>query len=338
MLMGPSGSGKSSLIKTILGFHGVQSGKVMLNGEDITYQLPEKRRMGYVPQNYALFPHLNVEENLRFGMRAQKMTAKNADRLLDKLVKILNIENLRTRRIHNLSGGEQQRVALGRALGTQPRLILLDEPFSSIDEGAKRSLWFELKSVVEEVGITTLHITHNLDEACTLGGRLSVLIDGQLVQQGSKDKIFEQPNTEGVARYLNYTNIFTGTTIEQPEGTRIDLDHFSVNVNQSIPSNVQVKVCIRQQDIKIIKEDVPVQDFLKRNIYSGTIIQLFPLPESCLMWFKMDDSPNRYDFELKFPLYLVQRHNLYPDKKIRVALWEPSIILFDKHKWKKGIN
>ncbi|OGL47071.1 MAG: hypothetical protein A2161_20240 [Candidatus Schekmanbacteria bacterium RBG_13_48_7] len=106
-----------------------------------------------------------------------------------------------------------------------------------------------------------------------------------------------------------------------------------MRANRSLKSDEQVKVCIRQQDIKIIKENTPIKDSLKRNVYPGKIINLFPLPESCIMWFKINGSPDKYDFELKFPLYLMQRYDLHPDKNIRIALWEPTIILFDKSKW-----
>jgi len=157
-----------------------------------------------------------------------------------------------------------------------------------------------------------------------------VLINGQLVQNGTKTQIFEHPASEDVARYLNYTNIFHGNTEPLPSGTQINLGHFRVIVDRQLPAGKPVTVCLRQQDIKIIIENAPIKDSLQKNIYPGTVVDLFPLPESCLMWFRMDGSPNRKDFELKFPLYLVQRHNLYPNKKIRVALWEPTIILFQQ--------
>ena len=162
ILMGPSGSGKSTLIKCILGFYKPDRGKILWNDRDITTALPEQRKMGYLPQSYALFPHLNVEENIRFGINANKLPRQQADGLVKQLCDMLGIEKLCKRRVTNLSGGEKQKVALGRALGAQPEIILLDEPFSSIDEGGKRRLWFELKNVIDEVGITTIHITHNL--------------------------------------------------------------------------------------------------------------------------------------------------------------------------------
>ncbi|MCP4606391.1 MAG: ABC transporter ATP-binding protein [Proteobacteria bacterium] len=327
ILLGPTGSGKSTLMKSILGLHKIDSGDIYLDGNNITKKLPEHRGMGYVPQNYALFPHLNVEENIRFGFHARKTPASQADALVNKLFGMLKIEKLRSRTVHNLSGGEKQKVALGRALCIQPEMILLDEPFSSIDEGAKRTLWFELKQIVKELGITTLHITHNLDEAYTLGERVSVIIDGDLVQSGQKQDVFERPANESIARYLNYRNIFEGVARAFPDGTRVEMDHFSIMVDQSLPVNDRVKLCIRGQDIKIVKEGVGIKDSLERNVFEGTIVNLFPLSDYSLMWFKVDGSSREFDFEVKLPRHIVVRHDLYSGKAVRVAFWEPKIIV-----------
>lgn len=330
VLLGPTGSGKSSLMKCILGFNKIHKGTIYLNSENITNELPENRKMGYVPQNYSLFPHLDVEKNIRFGFHARKISSHEADSHVNRLCDILNIEGLRRRNVRNLSGGEKQKVAIARALATQPEIILLDEPFSSIDEGAKRNLWIELKEIINEVGITAFHITHNLEEAYSMGEKLSVLFNGELLQSGPKNEIFERPLTERVARYLTYRNIFSGVAENQPQGTRINIGHFGIFVNNKDIHRKKIKLCVRPQDIKIIREGSSIKDSLKQNIFSGKIISLFPLPEYCLMQFKIEGSPKEYDFEMKFPRYLWERHDLYPGKKIRVALWEPSIILFKK--------
>ena len=330
ILLGPTGSGKSSLLRCMLGFHRPESGRIHLDGRDVTDELPERRRIGYVPQDYALFPHLNVEQNLRFGLRARNAPGEGPDALVDSLCEMLKIEHLRKRRVQNLSGGERQKVAIGRALGAQPKMILLDEPFSSIDEGAKRGLWFELEQLVKQLGLTTLHVTHNLDEAYTLGERLSVMIDGKLVQSGDRREIFERPANERVARYFNYTNIFDGVAEEHPEGTRINLGHFGVIVRAKVAEGKRVKVCIRQQDVRIIKEGAAVREPLRRNILAGEITSLFPLLEEFVMWFRVGGSPRKHDLELRFPLHMEGRHKLYEGKKIRVALLEPMIMLFEE--------
>jgi ABC-type Fe3+/spermidine/putrescine transport system ATPase subunit len=332
ILLGPNGSGKSTLMKCILGLYKIDSGSIFLNNRNITGELPEKRRMGYVPQNYALFPHLDVEGNIRFGLHARRITVGEANSLVGRLCEILNIEGLRGRRVRNLSGGEKQKVALGRALAAQPEMILLDEPFSTIDEGAKRGFWIEMKRIINEVGITALHITHNLEEAYSMGERLSVLIDGNLIQSGEKREIFENPASKNIAEYLNYRNIFTGTAREHPDGSKIDFGHFSVILQKEIPPGKGVRLCLRPLDIKIVQEGKPLKDSLRQNVFSGEIVSLFPFPDYCLMWFKIDGGPRKHDFEIKFPIHLRDRHNLFQGKKIRVALWEPNIILF-KDEW-----
>ena len=329
ILMGPNGSGKSSLMKTVLGFHKVEKGAIFVGDREITHELPERRRMGYVPQNYALFPHLNVERNLRFGIQARHRSSQEADALVDELSNILGINHLRTRDVRHLSGGERQRVALGRALGSRPETVLMDEPFSAVDEGGKRELWYELKRIIEGIGITALHITHNFEEAYALGERLSVLVDGRLVQSGGRREIFEHPATERVARYLNYRNIFTGTARKHDAGTRIETDNFDIVVPHSLPLGETVQVCVRQSDIKVIKHDQPVRDFLQRNLFSGKIVRLFPMTEHCLLWFRIDGSNREYDFELRFPRHIKARYRLEQGQQARVAFAEPAIIILE---------
>lgn len=329
ILLGPTGSGKSSLIKCLLGLHPAGGGRIFLHGRDITDEPPERRRMGYVPQDYALFPHLNVEENIRFGLRAGKRAAPDADSIVDSLCETLAIEGLRTRSVRGLSGGEQQRVALGRALASRPEIILLDEPFSAIDEGTRRDLWFELQRIIKKVGITALHITHNLDEAYTLGEKLSVLIGGRLAQSGGKLDIFERPASASVARYLNYRNVFSGAAEPHTAGTRIHLGHFSIVAGERIKEGAEVTLCVRQQDIKIVREGSDIREELRDNVFSGEVVSLFQLPQFCVMRFRIAGSPKEHDLELKFPAYIRQRHDLHAGKKVRVAIWSPGIIVFD---------
>ena len=328
ILLGPTGSGKTSLIKCILGINRPRGGAILLDGRDLTGLPPEKRRLGYLPQNYALFPHLTVEGNIRFGLFARRLPAGEAERLLRRQCAALGIENLRERNVRTLSGGEQQKVALARALIAEPEVILLDEPFSAIDEGSRRLLWFELKQAIGQAGVTAVHITHNLEEAYTLGDKLSVLIDGRLVQSGLKEDIFQHPSSERIARFLGYRNIFSGSARPVPGGTEIDLGHFRITVGEPIAFGSRVSVCVRQQDIKVIREDAPLRESLRRNVFTGTIVSLFMLPEHCLMRFRIDGSPGPFDFELKFPVYIRQRLDLAAGGKVRVAFWEPSIIIF----------
>jgi len=326
ILLGPTGSGKSTLLKCLLGLHRIDTGRILLGDREITHALPEKRGIGYVPQNFALFPHMSVEKNIRFAIEAKKPPAGEAAAYLEKLLVLLKIESLRTRSVRNLSGGEKQKVALARALGSRPEILLLDEPFSSIDVGGRRGLWYEIKDIIKEIGITALHITHDLEEAHVLGEQVSVLMGGEMIQTGEPKEILERPAAESVARFLNYRNLFTGIAEPVTDGTRIQMGYFSVVVGKEIPPGTPTTLCIRQQDIKILKPDAPIREPLQRNVFEGTLTRLFPAPESCTAWFQIKDSDRECDFELRFPRYLLVRHGLEPGKHLAVAFWEPSII------------
>ena len=156
VLLGRSGSGKTTLIKCISGLYKVHTGKIFLHGHDITNTLPEDRQIGYVPQDYALFPHLNVNDNILFGIKSvRRKTVEITDRL-DRLVNLLSIRDLLKREVQNLSGGEKQKIALARALIVHPQVLLLDEPFSAIDHGMKVELWFEVKEILDQLNITVI--------------------------------------------------------------------------------------------------------------------------------------------------------------------------------------
>lgn len=330
VLLGPTGSGKSSLMRCILGFHQINNGKIYLNEKDITNDLPESRKMGYVPQNYSLFPHLNVKENIKFGLGIRKNLLEKSDSIINHLSEILNITYLLKRDIQHLSGGEKQKVALARALAIQPDMLLLDEPFSAIDEGSKRNLWIELKDIISEFNITTFHITHNLEEAYSMGEKLSVILNGEILQTGPKHDIFNAPSKVGVARYLNYQNIYSGVVEKSHKHSVINAGHFSVFIPKQIPVNTQIKFCIRQQDIKLIKKKSEVKDVLKNNIFKGTIISIFPLLDYCLIKFKINGSPQNFDFEIKFPRSFRARYGLKQGGRIRIALVEANIIIFSE--------
>lgn len=327
VLLGPTGSGKTSLMKCILGFHRITNGAIFSKDKNITNKIPENRRMGYVPQNYSLFPHLNVEGNIRFGFHAKNNFIQDPDPIVDRLCSILDIHKLRSRTVHHLSGGEKQKVALARALAIQPDIVLLDEPFSSIDEGAKRTLWSELKTIINEIGITAFHITHNLEEAYSMADKISVLLNGELHQSDLKQIIFEKPATEGVARFLTYRNLFVGAARIHNKKMIVDFGHFSIVTFTRNGISEKVKICIMPQDIKIIKKGRPIRESLKNNIFQVEIISILPLPDHFMICAKLMESPMAYDFEIKIPRYLERKYDFYIGKKIRVAIPEKQAIV-----------
>lgn len=327
VLLGRSGSGKTTLIKCLSGLHKLSHGKIILHGKDITSIEPEYRNIGYLPQNFALFPHLNVENNILYGLKIRKPAKAEIRERLEKITNLLGIDNLLGRDVNNLSGGEKQKAALARALIVYPDVLLLDEPFSSIDHGLRVELWFEVKEILKKLNIIVIHITHNLDEAYALADKIAVMIDGQIEQWGAKEEIFLKPKTEHVALYQGIKNIYTGKVIDiRKEKVTIENGRFKIVALKERDFNVgqNVKFCIRPQDIKIIKDDLPVIDELKDNLFEGEIGPYFFYNEVCIIKLK-----SVVDFELRFPIYIYQRYNFYPGKKIRIGIWQKGISIFE---------
>jgi ABC-type sugar transport system ATPase subunit len=194
-------------MECLAGLLPMQKGEIWINGREVTYQAPEKRCMGYVPQDYALFPFLNVSDNITFGLRAQKASKSRIEKSLNTLADLLHLSPLLKRDIQNLSGGEKQRVALARALAVSPKILLLDEPLASLDVRTAKYLRLELRRLHEELRLTTLHVTHNLMEAEELADKTAILNMGRLEQIGTSDEIFFNPASQVVADLFGAPNI-----------------------------------------------------------------------------------------------------------------------------------
>ncbi len=326
VLVGPTGSGKTTLIKCIAGLLPASGGSIRLGPREITQLDPSRRNIGLLPQDYSLFPHLDVRGNILFGLLARRTPRPLADIRLRRLTEVLGIGGLLARGTRNLSGGEAQRVALARALIVHPEAILLDEPFSAVDPGMRTRLWFEIKEILRSLNVTVIHVTHNLDEASALGDGIGVLIDGVLEQVGTRDEVMLRPATERVARYQGIRNIYRG------EVARIDRDKVTVRCGPlyiaALPESPfrvgqQVTVCVRPQDIKIIKEGEPLREELRDNQYEGEITSSYFCNDFCSMTVR-----SRVDFELRFPSYIYRRHNLCTGKRITVAIRQNGIVIF----------
>jgi len=209
LVIGPTGSGKSTLLEAIAGHVRPTSGRVHLHGEDVTDLPPERRGVGFVYQRYYLFPHLDVRENIRYGLARGTLGPLEQRERVRELAALLGIESLLERSIHQLSGGETQRVALARALAPRPSILLLDEPFAAVDPSTRQMLRRELQAIHERERVTTLQVTHDFDEALRLGDVVAVLADGQVAQLGRPDEIFRYPNSAFVANFIG-----TGTVLE----------------------------------------------------------------------------------------------------------------------------
>jgi ABC-type Fe3+/spermidine/putrescine transport system ATPase subunit len=202
VLLGPSGCGKSVLLQTIAGFFAPSTGKVAIDGRDATSLPPEKRNIGLVFQQAALFPHLTVRANIEYGLRARRVPADDIRRTVDELIERLGLAGILPRPVATLSGGEAQRVAIARALAPKPVLLLLDEPLSAVDHNARIDLQAELARVHKELALTTLHVTHSREEAAALSDRLAIMNQGRIVQTGTLAEVSAKPRCPFVARFL----------------------------------------------------------------------------------------------------------------------------------------
>jgi len=207
-LLGPSGSGKTSLLRAIAGFLQPSGGAISLRGVSLSGVPPHKRNIGLVFQNYALFPHLNVEQNIAFGLEMRKLPETEIRSRIADVLRYVQLENLGKRRIHELSGGQQQRIAIARALAIRPDLLLLDEPMSNLDAQLRTSMQGELRALLRDAGVTAIYVTHNQEEALSMSDRIVVMSNGEIRQIGSPSEIYSRPLDTFVASFVGQSNIF----------------------------------------------------------------------------------------------------------------------------------
>jgi len=210
VLLGPTGAGKTVLLECIAGLHRPEKGDVHVDGERVNNTAPERRGLGYLPQDYALFPHLTVAQNIGFGMRLRRRPRAEIDATVKELASLLGITHLLQRTPTTLSGGEQQRSALARALAIEPKVLLLDEPLSALDEQTREGLCVELRRVHEGLGTTTIHVSHNFEETLAVADRIGIIHEGRLRQIGPPEDVFRRPNSEFVAHFVRTENILRG--------------------------------------------------------------------------------------------------------------------------------
>src|SRR5947209_16253257 len=208
-LLGPSGSGKTTLLRLIAGFERPDAGRIELGGRDITSVPPHLRDTNTVFQDYALFPHMSVADNIGYGLRVKGVAKPARERRVQRALQMVRLEGLGLRRPNQLSGGQRQRVALARAVVNEPEVLLLDEPLGALDLKLRQEMQIELKQIQKDVGITFVYVTHDQEEALTMSDRLAVLANGQIEQVGSPVEVYERPATEFVAGFIGISNVLT---------------------------------------------------------------------------------------------------------------------------------
>jgi putative spermidine/putrescine transport system ATP-binding protein len=214
-LLGPSGCGKTTTLRAIAGFEQPDTGAILIGGRDITDLPPNRRELGMVFQNYSLFPHMSVGENVAFGLKMRGTSRAEREDRARRLLAMVRLDQFGERQIHQLSGGQQQRVALARALATDPKILLLDEPLGALDKNLRESMQFELRAIQRRLGITSILVTHDQEEALTMSDRVAVMSAGEIVQIGAPAEIYGRPATRFVADFLGTANVFSGTAVAE---------------------------------------------------------------------------------------------------------------------------
>ena len=213
-LLGPSGCGKTTTLRIMGGFEEANGGTVLFDGQDISKLPPYKRELNTVFQKYALFPHMNVFDNIAFGLKIKKMDKDTIEHKVNRMLKLVGLEGFGLRNINQLSGGQQQRVAIARALVNEPKVLLLDEPLGALDLKLRKTMQIELKNIQQEVGITFVYVTHDQEEALTMSDTIVVMNEGQIQQIGSPTDIYNEPENRFVAQFIGESNIIEGIFIE----------------------------------------------------------------------------------------------------------------------------
>ncbi|MBQ8421169.1 MAG: ABC transporter ATP-binding protein [Bacteroidales bacterium] len=274
-LLGPSGCGKTTLLRILAGFGSADSGEILINGKDITNVPPHERPVNTVFQRYALFPHLDVYENIAFGLKLQKVPTDEIDRRVRKVLKMVSMTDYEDRDVDSLSGGQQQRVAIARAIVNQPQVLLLDEPLSALDLKMRKDMQIELKEMHRKLGITFIYVTHDQEEALTLSDTIVVLDDGVIQQIGTPTDIYNEPQNSFVADFIGESNILNGRMIKD---RLVEFaGHEFECVDEGFGENVDVDVVVRPEDIYIMNkvDNAQIVGKVKSCTFKGVHYEMF---------------------------------------------------------------
>jgi len=276
--LGGSGCGKTTTLRMIAGFESPTSGRILINGADVAQVPPHRRGVGMVFQNYALFPNMTTARNIGFGLRVAGRPAQEIDLRVREMLELIHMTDFRDRYPHQMSGGQQQRVALARALAIRPRVLLLDEPLSALDAKIRVRLRAEIRSIQRALGITTVYVTHDQEEALSISDRIAVMKDGRIEQVGSPFEIYNQPATGFVASFIGSSNALTATVVDPARGT-VSVEGQEVVTAGALSAQAghQVRLTIRPEAIAL-HNGVPSNNHLKGTLvnvaFLGSIVRL----------------------------------------------------------------
>ncbi len=343
VLFGPSGAGKSLILKMISGILRPDEGVISIDGDVIfdswnNIDAPMRdRRIGFVFQEYSLFPHMTVFKNISYGIKDPG--GPDAGVLVRELIGLMRLNGLEQRFPHEISGGQRQRVALARTLAANPRLILLDEPFSALDNMVREKLRADLTNIHRRFPITTMMVTHDLEEAFMMGSRISVVNNGRIEQTGSREDVFYRPVTRNVARFLGARNIFTGC-IASVDGAEAVIESAGFTaLKATVPAHTmlragqEVSFCIRPEDIQVVRPDKPLtKEKASDNILDAEVSTIVGMGGTHIIYLDISSgAAGRKDLlgvpalKVEAPNFVVKKLALVPGSALRVLLKKESI-------------
>lgn len=270
--LGPSGCGKTTILRMIAGFEPPTSGQILLHGKDISKLPPNRRPINTVFQNYALFPHFNIYDNIAFGLKLKKLPKKEIDAKVRRVLEIVDLEGFEKRSVATLSGGQQQRIAIARAIVNEPEILLLDEPLGALDYKMRKEMQLELKEMHRELGITFIFVTHDQEEALTMSDKIVVMSDGILQQTGTPEEIYDEPANAFVADFIGESNIFNGTMLGEKRVRFCDADFVCVD---DFPEGTRIEAVIRPEDVVLtVPDQGQLCGTVISSVFKGTFYEI----------------------------------------------------------------
>jgi len=275
--LGPSGSGKSTILRMIAGLVEPDAGRISIDGEDVARVPPWRRNLGMMFQQYAVFPHMNVAENIGYGLKVRGLSRSEISRRVAAMLDLVGLPGFADKPVTTLSGGEQQRVALARALAPSPRMLLLDEPLSALDERIRRAMQAELRNVHQRTGTTFLYVTHDQEEALTMSSRIAVLNDGRVIQCDEPERLYKRPKTRFVANFFRGCNVLAVERVGSPSGKTYRVAGSMIEtVAPDGTGAMGTHVAIRSENLHIGEDaekfDLSVPGVLAESTYRGTVL------------------------------------------------------------------
>lgn len=272
-LLGPSGCGKTTLLRMIIGFNTIEGGEIKVQDKVVNHIPVNKRNMGMVFQNYAIFPHMSVKENVAFGLKKQKLSKAEIEEKVDEILRVVRIEEFKDRMPDKLSGGQQQRVALARAVVTYPQVLLMDEPLSNLDAKLRVEMRNAIKDIQQQIGITTVYVTHDQEEALSVSDRIAIMEAGTIQQVGTPREIYNRPGNLFVSNFIGTSNTLKAKIGKNSKGVFLD---FGENYSEEMPNlldNVEqgeeVIVSIRPQEFVLTKNEKGIKGIVKDSMFLG---------------------------------------------------------------------